>query len=241
MNTRTQLNFDCSKPIKVKQIFELFSLFCFSFALILVTFSSHAQKAQKDTASFGERVWMTENLSVATFRNGDVLFHAKSRKEWKKAIKKRIPAYCIIWEGTEFEELEHAEIYGFIYNIYAVIDDRQLAPEGFSIPTFNEWVALIDFFGGEELAGVMMKSADGWYNQGNGCGLYEFNARPGGGRYGNGSFLPETTHANYWVSDLIDNGPGYNDYIHFFYGDRTVVICPLRDIGSGMYVRCIQE
>jgi uncharacterized protein (TIGR02145 family) len=41
-------------------------------------------------------------------------------------------------------------------------DPRGLAPEGWHIPSEDEWEALTDFLGGETVAGKKMKSTKGW-------------------------------------------------------------------------------
>jgi hypothetical protein len=35
--------------------------------------------------AIGKQVWMAENLSVVTFRNGDTIPEAKTRAEWNRA------------------------------------------------------------------------------------------------------------------------------------------------------------
>jgi hypothetical protein len=69
--------------------------------------------------------YMTENLEVKKFRNGDQLIESHNPKEWKKKCKKKIPTYMV---NENYPEL------GFIYNGYAVFDSRGLLPEGWTIP-----------------------------------------------------------------------------------------------------------
>ncbi len=38
--------------------------------------------------------WMTENLNVSKFRNGDSIPFKKSIKDWKEAINNETPAWC---------------------------------------------------------------------------------------------------------------------------------------------------
>ena len=40
---------------------------------------------------------------------------------------------------------------------------KQLAPEGYHIPTKNEYETLINFYGGLETAWVYLKTTDFWY------------------------------------------------------------------------------
>ena len=40
----------------------------------------------------GNQIWMSRNLDVVTFRNGDTIPEAKTKAEWLKAGGKRQPA-----------------------------------------------------------------------------------------------------------------------------------------------------
>jgi uncharacterized protein (TIGR02145 family) len=108
--------------------------------------------------TIGEQVWMSENLNVDKFRNGDSIPQAKSEEEWKKAGESRQPAYCYY----ENDPANGAK-YGKLYNWYAVMDPRGLAPKGWHVPSDAEWRLLTDYLGGVEVAGAKIKSTRGWY------------------------------------------------------------------------------
>jgi hypothetical protein len=61
-----------------------------------------------------------------------------------------------------YNESYNGSKYGKLYNWYAVNDPRGLAPNGYHIPTNAEWTTLIDYLGGEDVAGTKMKSLKGW-------------------------------------------------------------------------------
>ena len=107
------------------------------------------------TVTIGAQVWMTKNLDVATFRNGDPIPQAKTNEEWEKAGENKQPAWCYYDNDPA-----NAAKYGKLYNWYAVIDSRGLAPVGYHIPTDAEWTKLEDFLGSD--AGTKMKSKSGW-------------------------------------------------------------------------------
>ena len=99
---------------------------------------------------------MEKNLSVSTFRNGDQIKEVKSIQEWHEALKKREPAWC----NYEFDS-KYDTVYGKIYNVFAILDWRGLAPEGWRISTEADWIKLIE--GLEKgRAGVALKSVEGW-------------------------------------------------------------------------------
>ena len=107
------------------------------------------------TVTIGTQVWMTKNLDVATFRNGDPIPQAKTDEEWEKSGENQQPAWCYI----DSDPANGAK-YGKLYNWYAVNDSRGLAPEGYHIPSDTEWTQLDDFLASE--AGKKMKSTSGW-------------------------------------------------------------------------------
>ena len=83
------------------------------------------------SVKIGNQVWMVENLNVDKFRNGDLIPEAKTDYEWEWKGK---PAWCYYRNDSE-----NGEKYGKLYNWYAVNDKRGLAPEGWHIPTLEEF------------------------------------------------------------------------------------------------------
>ena len=158
----------------------------------------------------GTQVWMAKNLCVDYFRNGDPIPQVKSTKEWKKAAKNQQPAWCYYKN-----KLENGAKYGKLYNWYAVNDPRGLAPEGWHIPTDNEWKLLSNYLGGEDFAGKKMKSTSGWFDldgNENGVGTNEsgFNGLPGGFRDDFGSFGSQGSFGNWWSAS--EGSTGYACY-----------------------------
>ena len=111
----------------------------------------------------GKQVWMTKNLDVAKFRNGDPIPEAKTDEEWVKAGENEQPAWCNYDNNPA-----NGSKYGKLYNWYAVNDPRGLEPQGWHIPSNDEWTVLTDYLGGELNAGAKMKSKTGWAEDGNG-------------------------------------------------------------------------
>jgi uncharacterized protein (TIGR02145 family) len=109
------------------------------------------------TVTIGTQVWMKENLSVSTFRNGDPIPEAKTDEEWERAGEEGKPAWCYY-----DNDVKNGTKYGKLYNWYAVNDARGLAPSGYHVPTDEEWKMIKDFLGDD--AGTKMKSTSGWDN-----------------------------------------------------------------------------
>ena len=147
------------------------------------------------TVKIGEQIWMTENLNVSHFRNGDLVPQAKTIEEWIQAGTDNEPAWCYYNNDPE-----NGEKYGKLYNWYAVNDPRGLAPENWIIPDNKEWEQVIDYLGGNKQAGTGMKSTTGWKSKGNGDNGSKFTALPGGGRVYNGIFSDIGNAAVWWSS-----------------------------------------
>ena len=95
------------------------------------------------TVKIGKQIWMTNNLDVVTFRNGDTIPQLKTEEEWEKASKLELPAWCYY----NYDPVNGTK-YGKLYNWFAVNDSRGLAPKGYHVPTESEWAKMIDFLGG---------------------------------------------------------------------------------------------
>lgn len=214
-----------------------FLLVC-ELSLFIYINSTHAQEIR-----IGDQTWATTNLDVRKFRNGDVIPKARSVKAWLKAIDKNRPAWCYYNNDPA-----NGKKYGKLYNWYAIIDWRGLAPEGWHVPSDDEWTQLTDYLGGEEFAGKKLKSPFGWERlQGendNSTNESGFTGLPGGLREMNGVYHFIGIHGYWWTGsegdDFIVNsfwGAWYRCLLsnddHVLRNDNHVL--------SGLSVRCLKD
>ena len=108
---------------------------------------------ENDELHIGDQIWMTKNLNISTFQNGDYIPEARSDEEWQNAVLNKQPAWCY-----NFNDPANGKRFGKLYNWYAVNDPRRLAPKGWGIPKNKDWEVLIDFLGGDSVAGKKMIS-----------------------------------------------------------------------------------
>jgi uncharacterized protein (TIGR02145 family) len=148
-----------------------------------------------ETVKIGFQYWTTKNLDISTYRNGDPIRYASSPEEWNDAGNKKEGAWCYYANDPK-----NGEIYGKLFNWYAVNDARGLAPLGYHIPSDAEWSVLIEYLGGEQIAGYKMKSTNGWYTNGNGDNSSGFNGIPGGYCSNLGVFIYIGVYGNWWSS-----------------------------------------
>jgi len=160
----------------------------------------------------GTQEWMSENLNVTTFRNGDPIQEAKTDEDWKIAGENGKPAWCYLNNDTANAK------YGKLYNWHAVNDSRGLALELWYVPSYTEWNSLIDFLGGGEVAGSKMKDTTGWRGNGNGTNESAFSGLPGGSRDRNGAFNSNSdsgTIGGWWSSTETYTDYAWTRYLSF--------------------------
>jgi len=110
----------------------------------------------KASVKIGNQVWMSTNLNVDIYRNGDIIPQVTDPTAWAELTT---GAWCYY----NNDSLKGA-IYGKLYNWYAVNDPRGLAPKGWHIPTDEEWITLVNSLGGDTVAGGKMKSTGTWWS-----------------------------------------------------------------------------
>lgn len=82
------------------------------------------------TKTIGNQVWLVENLKVTHYRNGDAIPNFTNYRDWTLATT---DAYCN-YDNNE----DNVDTYGRLYNWYAIIDNRNIAPEGWHVPSLSE-------------------------------------------------------------------------------------------------------
>ncbi|HMR18608.1 MAG TPA: fibrobacter succinogenes major paralogous domain-containing protein, partial [Sphingobacterium sp.] len=125
-----------------------------------------------ETVIIGGQEWTKENLKVTHYNDGTPIHTGLSNSEWAATT---VGAYAIYpygnVEGIESSE-EMVAKFGLLYNWYAVDNPKGLCPEGWRVPTDNDWKDLERTIGmGEEVndaawrgdkAAILM-SADTWW------------------------------------------------------------------------------
>ncbi len=90
------------------------------------------------TIQIGNQVWMAENLKVTHYRDGTSIQYVQNELTepdvWETLTT---GAYCYYDDSQS-----NQTTYGNLYNWYAVADSRNIAPEGWHVPTDAEWKEL---------------------------------------------------------------------------------------------------
>jgi uncharacterized protein (TIGR02145 family) len=200
----------------------------------------------------GNQVWMAENLTVAKFRNGDVIPQAKSIQEWQNAANRNQPIWCY-YEFIDANGLK----YGKLYNWHAVNDSRGLAPTGWRIPSPSDFREMKCFSpenrsylkdaenpyfisSNNDMRNKIIsdiKSKTGWDI--NGTNASGFNALPAGYLESGGSFYSKGSSTYFWTSVCCINFDSSASAMQL--NKFTSDICSNEPKKSCYSVRCIKE
>jgi uncharacterized protein (TIGR02145 family) len=183
--------------------------------------------------TIGKQVWMTQNLNVDKFLNGDAIPEAETDGEWRAYGQAGEAAWCYCNNDPK-----NREKYGKLYNWYAVNDPRGLAPKGWHIPSDTEYTVLIPYLDGVKKAGAKMKSKVGWFNGGNGTNSSGFSGLPGGYRNSDGTFSGIDSLGYWWSSAEYNTGTAWGFGLSSFDGD---VFRYNADKELGISVRCLRD
>lgn len=166
----------------------------------VLLFINHYLLSQGDeSVIIGNQEWTLNNLCTRVFQNGDSIPFAKSRSEWNNAQ----PPMCCYLEGDSLRKKE----LGLLYNWYAVVDTRGIAPIGFRIPSSEDYKELLAFIGSNETACLNLKDSNWSKNTVQNSG---FNAFPVGMRFYKGMYDYKGVHTGFWTTD---KGPAYYNAI----------------------------
>ena len=181
-----------------------------------------------NSVKIGNQYWMTKNLDVDCYANGDPIPQVQNPKEWDNL---RIGAYCY-YDNDSNNGLK----YGKLYNYFAIKDERGLAPSGFCVSKLEDWKILFHFLGENAL---LYKSTNGWKDNGNGNNQSRMNILPGGHRMTVGAFFGLNEYTCFWTSNEFS--AGYSLYIDFsYYSDSAFIFSEGANWKRGYYIRCLK-
>lgn len=137
------------------------------------------------------------------------------------------------------DSIENCKKYGRLYTWEASLN---ACPGGWHLPTKEEVEDLLEYIGGQEIAGKMLKSTTGWaeyYGEnGNGVDAFGFNAIPAGDRYDDSSFNYAGKYANFWST--TEDGEYYAYSWYLSYADEEADLLDYYK-GPAYSVRCLRD
>lgn len=144
----------------------------------------------------GNYLWQAQNLRVTRLNDGTPItfVDASSSVPFHEQTE---PAHCV-FDHQPIGENPHS----VLYNFHAV-ETGKLCPEGWHVPSYDEWLEMAAVFGGVDVAGEALKSETGWLNDGNGTNASGLNFLPVGVCESSFKQLGKFTYV--WSSTPIEN------------------------------------
>ena len=194
------------------------------------------------TVKIGGQWWMAENLAVTRFNdNSAVAFISVNalNGDWENTAE---PAYTSLNDGQ----------YGFLYSFTVVENAKNIAPEGWHVPTDEDWRILekeigmsneetqsLGWRGNNEAEKLTSLFSEGWPAGAAlfGTDEFGFNAKPGGVRVFNGETNFQGNTAFWWTATTNGNEAWYR-YID---ANQTRMFRQHTYKGYGMSIRCVKN
>lgn len=196
------------------------------------------------TEEIGEQCWMVENLRVFSYRDGSAVSNLPLSADWAEDKEGAYTCY--------YNEERYCDDYGALYNWYAVNNEKKLCPEGWNVPTHEQWVSLertvCQDLGHQDCQEQFPQEfVSGWRGTDEGWNLrsadlegsdkYGFKALFGGTRNSAGPFMLLGENGFWWVAS-DDEDAGYGRAMTT---DDERVRWIASSKPSGFSVRCIKD
>ncbi len=202
------------------------------------------------TAWINKKCWMAENLKVTRYNdNTDIDFPGFNNELWQNNTT---GAYA--WFNNQ---ISNKDLYGALYNWYAVVNPRGLCPEGWHVPSQEEWEELENYIPEpDQQKGNKLKSCrqvnsplgddcetdmHPRWNLNNvhyGTDIYGFAALPGGRREPGGNTNELGAFGWWWSSTSQPDSKGYARWLFSGSGGFNNFS---RLKNYGLSVRCVKD
>lgn len=210
----------------------------------LTTFTDPRDGKVYKIVTIGSQIWMAENLAylpqvdeeINSTPYGDV------PTESKYYIYGQLP----IIGTTESDQVLNAkntlnyQTYGTLYNLHS---SKNACPSGWHLPSNLEWLLLLNYLGGEDVAQNKLKEAGTihWASPNTGATNESgFTALPGGGGLRAGMIIPDKMTGAWWLSDgfNVSSGTVKMLLLNHVNSINIIVDFQAQQLGS---VRCIKD
>lgn len=187
------------------------------------------------TIKIGDQWWMTENLRVTHYSNGDPIPNVTDDGTWNGLTT---GAYC-----DYNNDQCYADAFGRLYNWYAAVDARYIAPAGWHVPSDADWQVLVDNLGGDAVAGGKMKEAGlgHWLSPNTGatneCG---FTGLPAGSRRYDGIYGYIYGAVDMWSSTEYSGVEAWARSLGYDF-ESVVREHTYRYKNNGFSIRCVKD
>lgn len=184
-----------------------------------------------NTVLIGSQCWMKDNLNVGIRIDG-LEFMSDNGKTEK---------YC--YENN----FSNCEKYGGLYRWKEMMQYNTtqgiqgICPNGWHLPTDDEWTALVNYLGGEDIAGGKLKEKGiaHWSSPNtNATNESGFLALPGGSNYNHGGFITLNLLADFWSSTEDGDSDAGSRRL---YSDNSEISFIINNKANSHSVRCVMD
>ncbi|MFO7721708.1 MAG: fibrobacter succinogenes major paralogous domain-containing protein [Bacteroidales bacterium] len=186
----------------------------------------------------GDQWWMAENLKTTRYNDGTLIPNQPDDTLW---VDLTTGAYC--WYDNNYNNL--GSVYGALYNWFAVSTGK-LCPQGWHVPTDEEWTKIISYLGELTVAGGKLKTTGTFEG---GTGLWRdpntdatnesgFLGLPGGRRDNYGNFGHVGYYGDWWSSTAGSTTTAWSRELGYNYSN---VYKGSSNKGLGFSVRCVKD
>jgi uncharacterized protein (TIGR02145 family) len=193
----------------------------------------YPNSASYAAVKIGTQVWLRENLHTSIYNDNTSIPLVTDSISWKLLST---PGYC--WYNNNESQVK--EPYGALYNWYTV-NTGKLCPSGWHVPSDADWNTLIEYLGGEAVAGNKLKEEGNahWSSPNSASNESIFTALPGGIRSSGGEFMFLNFSGNYWSSASIDQTN--STYISLRNNKDSIINGLSYPKKTGLSVRCVRD
>ena len=242
----------------MKKLFSSLILFCISFSFKTQLFTPGTGVTDIDgnlyqTIIINGQEWLSENLRTSKYSNGDDIPNITDINLWETLSN---GAWVNMLNDSQYEVP-----YGKLYNWYTVSDSRNVCPNGWRVPSDNDWNTLIQFLDPNQnpladvvnstlgvqssIAGGMLKSTNTqyWIN-GNFGATNEsgFSGLPGGRlESAINNWEPTGNRGLFWSSTNYSQTQSMYAWHRTLVYENADLIRGGRNVHEGLSVRCLKD
>lgn len=206
-----------------------------------------------NTVKIGDQCWMRQNLRTTHYRNGDPI--ATTETPTSSIVGDSLPKYQWVLEGNN----EYLSTFGRVYSFYTTTDPRGVCPEGWHVPSDEEWQKLEISLGmtpedaateglrgtgtGSKIAG----NSSLWKHQKSLLLLSEefgssgFDGLPGGARNPGGYSVTPGSSTYWWTSTIGSSAYNTSSYARYINYESSSITRNRPIVQFGLYIRCLKD
>jgi len=196
----------------------------------------------------GNQCWIQDNLKTTHYADGEALINGID------SLVGGLPNELPGWYFAFNRDINSLDTYGYLYTWTTAMKGNKAAnggsvliqgicPDGWHMPSVEDWRELIDYVGGVEIAANKLKDSGTLFWNDNSTSTDNasgFTALPGGCRVSDGSYLDNRLRSYFWTATETIPNHAYHIYLNNY--DSMAYILGEQDSKRfGYSVRCVKD